>query len=84
MGKIPNTAALDALERLYAEFIARPVSVSESVLRIAPRPKLTAAIVDKENGERSAKVLRNVEPEESMFAMRILELRDRLGGFIRA
>jgi hypothetical protein len=75
MGKIPNTAALDALERLYAEFIARPVSVAESVLRIAPR--------DTENGERSAKVLCTVEPEESIFARAILELRDRLGGFIR-
>jgi hypothetical protein len=84
MGKIPNTAALDALERLYAEFIARPVCVTESVLRIAPPAKFTASIADKENAERSAKVLRTVEPEESIIAMRILELRDRLGGLIRA
>jgi len=83
MGKVPNKVALDALERLYAEFIARPVCVTESVLRITPPAKLTAAIADKENGRRSAKVLRTVEPEESVIAMRILELRDRLGGLIR-
>ncbi len=82
MGKIPSKAALDALERLYAEFIARPVCVTESVLRIAPRTKFTAAIADKEKGERNAKMSRAVEPEESMIAMRILELKDRLGGII--
>jgi len=82
MGKIPNAAALDALERLYAEFIARPVCVTESVLRLTPPAKFTATIADK-GAERSAKVLRTFEPKESMIAIRILELRDRLGGIIR-
>jgi hypothetical protein len=84
MGKIPNAAALDALERLYAELIARPVYVAESVLRIAPRAKFTPAVADKDNGERGPTVFHTVGPEESTIAMRVLELSERLGGIIRA
>ena len=84
MKKIPNAAALDALERLYAEYVARSVDVAGSALPRPPRAKFTAPVADKEIGEHDSTIPSIAEPEESMIAMRILELSHRLGGIIRA
>lgn len=83
MNITPTAAALELLERLYAEFTARPVSAAEPVLGVTPRPTLADAFADMETGALGAKMPSTIEPGESIIAMRISELRERLGGSLR-
>ena len=93
MEKIWSQGPATVPEQLYADLTIEVAGLADTAARMALRFKISAVIADIAKVERTADALRAAttlaEPKddswraENAFAARVLELHDRLGGFIK-